>query len=139
MENFLTGLVENLRKGPLGPVVRWVEEHPRLSMWIILATGMIIILYLEAKDVVGIQPGNWAWIIGATIAVAGLCVWIVTWEDEEEESAPDKTPTVAAVAAPAAGETSPSAAKSGKATKATAKPVAKKGTGRLSQKSGKKK
>jgi len=28
-------------------------------------------------------PGQWAALIAATIALAGLCVWIISWEDGE--------------------------------------------------------
>jgi len=134
MENFLNRLLDNLRKGPLGPVVRWMGEHPRLSMWIVLATGMVILLYREAKDVVGIQPGNWVTIVVATVIVAGLCVWIVTWEDEEEgilDKATSGQPSQAQVA--------PSGIKTGKATTGKAKPAARKGTGKLSRKGAKEK
>ena len=34
---------------------------------------------------VGFKPGQWAALIAATIALAGLCVWIFSWEDHEEE------------------------------------------------------
>ena len=59
-------------------------EHPRLAAWIILAVGMVIILVWSARDV-GLLPGQWAALIIATIGLAGLCVWIIGWEDEGEE------------------------------------------------------
>ncbi|RME36268.1 MAG: hypothetical protein D6793_06025 [Thermoflexia bacterium] len=63
----------------------FVQRHPRLTAWIVLAIGMVAILVWSARDV-GLLPGQWAALIVATIAVAGLCVWIIGWEDEEEES-----------------------------------------------------
>jgi hypothetical protein len=30
--------------------------------------------------------GQWTALIIATIAVAALCVWIISWEDDEEET-----------------------------------------------------
>lgn len=63
---------------------KFVQQHPRLTAWIVLAIGMVAILVWSARDV-GLLPGQWAALIVATIAVAGLCVWIIGWEDEEEE------------------------------------------------------
>jgi hypothetical protein len=61
----------------------WASRHPRLMMWAVLAVGMVIILLWAAKDV-GLLPGQWAALIVATILLAGLCVWIITWESQEE-------------------------------------------------------
>ena len=62
----------------------WARRHPRLLMWAVLAAGMVIILILSARDV-GLLPGQWAALIVATILLAGLCVWIIGWEDGAEE------------------------------------------------------
>ncbi|HSJ54315.1 MAG TPA: hypothetical protein VLC52_11295 [Anaerolineae bacterium] len=62
----------------------WARRHPRLLMWAVLAIGMVIILVLSARDV-GLLPGQWAALIVATILLAGLCVWIIGWEDGTEE------------------------------------------------------
>lgn len=62
----------------------WVGRHPRLVMWAVLAVGMVIILIVSAKDV-GLLAGQWAALIVATILLAGLCVWIIGWDGEEEE------------------------------------------------------
>lgn len=62
----------------------FVRNHPRLTAWIVLAIGMVAILVWSARDV-GLLPGQWAALIVATIGVAGLCVWIIGWEDEEEK------------------------------------------------------
>jgi hypothetical protein len=56
------------------------NSHPNLVSWAVLAMGMVIILVFSARNV-GFQPGQWAAIIVATILLAGLCVWIVSWED----------------------------------------------------------
>ena len=63
---------------------RFFVEHPRLAAWSVLALGMVIILVWSARDV-GLLPGQWAALIIATIGLAGLCVWIIGWEDEGEE------------------------------------------------------
>jgi K+ transporter len=70
----------------------WIARHPRLTAWAVLAVGMVVILIWAARNV-GLLPGQWAALIIATILLAGLCVWIIGWEKEEEEEKP-------AVAAP---------------------------------------
>ena len=65
-------------------IKEWVGRHPRLAAWIVLAAGMVVILIWSAKDV-GFQPGQWAALIGATVLLAGLCIWIIGWEDGDEE------------------------------------------------------
>jgi nitrate reductase NapE component len=64
---------------------QFVRQHPRLIAWLVLAIGMVIILVVSARDV-GLLPGQWAALIVATIGLAGLCVWIIGWEDKDEES-----------------------------------------------------
>ena len=59
-------------------------EHPRLLAWLVLAVGMVVILIWAAKDV-GLLAGQWAALIVSTILLAGLCVWIIGWEDGDDE------------------------------------------------------
>ena len=58
---------------------RFWNEYPLLSNWLILATGMVIILYFSARHV-GFLPSQWAALLVATIILAGLCAWIINWE-----------------------------------------------------------
>jgi hypothetical protein len=60
------------------------EQHPRLAAWLALGIGMVIILLWSAKDV-GLLPTQLAALVVATILLAGLCVWIIGWEDDAEE------------------------------------------------------
>jgi hypothetical protein len=60
-------------------------QHPRLTAWLVLAVGMVVILIWSARDV-GLLPGQWAALIVATIGLAGLCVWIIGWEEGEENN-----------------------------------------------------
>lgn len=69
----------------MSKLTAFVRNHPRLTAWVVLAIGMVAILVWSARDV-GLLPGQWAALIVATIGVAGLCVWIIGWEDEEEKS-----------------------------------------------------
>jgi hypothetical protein len=66
----------------------WARQHPRLLMWAVLAIGMVIILVWSARDV-GLLPGQWAALIVATVLLAGLCVWIIGWEDGTKEDGGD--------------------------------------------------
>lgn len=68
----------------------WITNHPNLTAWLVLAVGMVLILLFEAQDV-GLQTSQWLWLILITIGVAGLCVWIISWgDDEEDEASTDK-------------------------------------------------
>ncbi|HEY88890.1 MAG TPA: hypothetical protein G4N98_04030 [Thermoflexia bacterium] len=65
------------------PFKQFVTAHPQWASWIVLASGMVAILVWSARDV-NLLPGQWGALITATIATAGLSVWIIGWEDEEE-------------------------------------------------------
>lgn len=60
-------------------------NHPQLTSWIVLAIGMVIILVWSASDV-GFTTDQWAALIVTTILLAGACVWIIGWEDDEDEA-----------------------------------------------------
>ena len=85
MTAFFERTIESLQNGLVsGPLLRWMESYPRLAAWIVLATGMVILLVIEARKV-GLLVGQWAALIIATVLVAGACIWIVSWEDDDEE------------------------------------------------------
>ena len=46
------------------------NDHPVLSNWLILAVGMLVILYFSARHV-GFLPNQWAALMGATVVLAG--------------------------------------------------------------------
>jgi hypothetical protein len=62
----------------------WITNHPNLSAWFVLALGMVILLVYEAQDV-GLQGSQWFWLIVITILVAGACIWIISWGDEDDD------------------------------------------------------
>lgn len=64
----------------------FASKHPRIVAWIVLAIGMVIILLWASKDV-GLLPTQLAALVVATIALAGLCVWIIGWEDDDDDDA----------------------------------------------------
>ncbi|NDJ60497.1 MAG: hypothetical protein GYB67_05190 [Chloroflexi bacterium] len=83
------------------PPLRWALRHPRLAAWIVLSAGMIVLLVIEASSV-GLEASQWLALIVATILVAGACIWIISWEDSDEDAedsaanAAETTPPVAA-------------------------------------------
>jgi hypothetical protein len=64
---------------------QFADQHPRIIAWLALAVGMVVILLWSAKDV-GLLPSQLAALVVATILLAGLCVWIIGWEDGEEKT-----------------------------------------------------
>ena len=59
------------------------NDHPQLTSWVVLAFGMVIILIWSAKDV-GFTAQQWVAVIITTILLAGACVWIIGWGDDDE-------------------------------------------------------
>lgn len=68
------------------PPIRWASRHPRVAAWIVLSVGMVILLVIEAREI-GLLPLQWLALIAACVLVAGACIWIVSWEDKDEDSA----------------------------------------------------
>ena len=59
------------------------NDHPNLTSFAVLALGMLIILYFSARHV-GFTPAQWLVLGLATVILAGLCVWIIGWESDED-------------------------------------------------------
>ena len=82
MNNF----VDRLKTIPvLGSLIKFADNRPRLAAWIVLSVGIVVLLLIEARDV-PLLVGQWVALIVASVLVAGLCIWIVTWEDSSEEN-----------------------------------------------------
>jgi 4-amino-4-deoxy-L-arabinose transferase-like glycosyltransferase len=60
-----------------------ITRHPYLTAWAVLALGMVLILLYEARNV-GLEGSQWFWLITITILVAGACIWIISWGDDED-------------------------------------------------------
>ena len=71
-------------------IKNWIARHPNLTAWFVLALGMVALLVYEARDV-GLQTSQWFWLIVVTVLVAGACIWIISWGDDEEGE-PDAAP-----------------------------------------------
>jgi hypothetical protein len=52
---------------------------------------MVALLAIEARDV-GLLPTQWLSLMVAAVLVAGACVWIISWEDEDELETPAEAP-----------------------------------------------
>ncbi len=74
------------------PGVKWAMIHPRLAAWMVLSLGMVILLVIEARDV-GLLATQWIALIVACVLVAGACIWIISWEDRDEDEAAPATPS----------------------------------------------
>ena len=57
----------------------WLDRHPLIAAWVALAIGMVAILLYTSRDV-GLQPSQTFAMVVATIALAGACVWIISWD-----------------------------------------------------------
>jgi len=75
----------NVRVGELssgGDMSSWrkfVDEHPFLTMWAILAVGMVAIFLVTSRGV-DLLPSQRLFMAVACVGVAGLCTWIISWE-----------------------------------------------------------
>ncbi len=74
-------------------IKKFAGDHPQITSWIILAIGMVIILVWSARDV-GFTTGQWAALVVTTILLAGACVWIIGWEDDEDDEMVDDVESV---------------------------------------------
>ena len=71
-------------------LIDWAKAHPRLTSWVVLAIGMEIIIAISAiTSNVNLQPLQWVALTVAVIGVAGLCVWIISWDDDDDDEAPN--------------------------------------------------
>jgi hypothetical protein len=64
-------------------MIGWIERHPNVATWILLAAGMVAALTWSARDVDDLSPAQWGWLVAATVLVAGLCAWIISWEADD--------------------------------------------------------
>ncbi len=69
----------------------FTQNHPQITAWIVLAIGMVIILVWSARSV-GFTTSQWAALVITTILLAGACVWIIGWGDDQEDE--EATPQV---------------------------------------------
>ena len=64
---------------PRGGALGFYDRHPLIVAWIVLAIGMVAILLYTSRDV-GLLPSQTFAMVVATVALAGACVWIISWD-----------------------------------------------------------
>jgi hypothetical protein len=64
----------------------WAKAHPYISCWIVLAIGMVIML-LASSTHAGLLPSQLAFLALMTVLLAGACVWIISWDGDDDEPA----------------------------------------------------
>lgn len=62
------------------PVKRFAQDHPNIIAWVALAVGMVALLLILMPKDLGLLPGQMATLVISTILLAGLCVWIISWD-----------------------------------------------------------
>jgi len=71
---------EGLSQGGYMSVLKqFADEHPFLTMWAVLAVGMVVI-FLVASRSADLLPSQRAFMAVACVLLAGLCTWIISWE-----------------------------------------------------------
>lgn len=74
----------------MAAIRQFVERHPYLTAWAVLAVGMVAIL-LWASRHVDLLLHQRGFLVLVTILLAGACVWIISWEEDGgEEDEPDQ-------------------------------------------------
>jgi hypothetical protein len=65
----------------MGTLRQLMQGHPQLTAWVALAVGMVAVLLVAVREV-ALLPTQLAVLVVSTIILAGLCVWIIHWEDQ---------------------------------------------------------
>jgi len=58
----------------------FIQNHPRITLWIILAVGMVALMLWASKDVESLLWYQRLALALSCVGLAGLCVWIISWE-----------------------------------------------------------
>jgi hypothetical protein len=69
---------------PVLLVRRWYARRPFLTAWGLLGAGMLVLVVWFGLDA-GLKPREMVAVVGATILLSLLCVWIVFLEEGEPE------------------------------------------------------
>ena len=64
----------------MGAIKGFLQRHPFLTAWALLAAGMVAILLWTSTDA-HLLPKQLAFLVFTTILLAGACVWIISWEE----------------------------------------------------------
>ncbi|MBI3972327.1 MAG: hypothetical protein HY332_13690 [Chloroflexi bacterium] len=69
-------------------LARWYERRPFLTLWGVLATGMVVMLVLFGRDA-GLTLRQHVVLATVTVALAWLCTWIVFLDDADSHDLSD--------------------------------------------------
>lgn len=94
----------------LSKLKSFANARPKTAAWIFLSLCMVTILVISAPKDGTLTPGNWIFLILATIGLAGLCAWIIGWEDGEDNEADSGRAAAAVTEGAPHGPKSPAAA-----------------------------
>lgn len=67
------------RAEPVSGIRAFLSQHPRLTSWIALSVGMVVLLLWAAWEK-GLTASQLAGLVVATVGLAGACAWIIGWE-----------------------------------------------------------
>ena len=56
-----------------------LSRHPYLAVFALLAAAMEAVLYVASRNV-ALSPAQYGAVAVATVLLAALCIWIITWE-----------------------------------------------------------
>ena len=70
---------------------QWWSRHPALGSWFLLAAGMVAILLVASRDVPLLTIQRF-WLVVATILLAALCAWIISWEESPHDDEGEPSP-----------------------------------------------
>jgi len=56
------------------------QAHPLLVTWLVLTVGMVAILLWASRDT-DLLAHQRLFLVFATVGLAGLCAWIIGWEE----------------------------------------------------------
>lgn len=60
-------------------IVQFINHHPRLATWFVLAVGMVCIVLLTSREVPLTTMQRTALAV-ISVLLAGGCAWIIHWE-----------------------------------------------------------
>ncbi|MEZ4559851.1 MAG: hypothetical protein R2854_25995 [Caldilineaceae bacterium] len=60
-------------------IKRFWSDRPVLANWLVLAVGMVLILFISARHV-GFTPSQWAALVETTICAGRPVCVVISWE-----------------------------------------------------------
>jgi hypothetical protein len=64
-------------------LVGWCRCHPRLGAWLAFSAGMMGVLFWAVRGQ-AFALGQVSGMAACCVALAGVCVWIIYWEEADQ-------------------------------------------------------